>query len=186
MESELGSDGCNILQGWLKTESQDINVVIRSWIYQVSASKTPWIAFDWEGTAITTSKQKVSIIGEFIIMDDVLLEDWRGHPFEDGEIRLIERDSARADSFIAMHLRINEQCSGEIWKAFVTGSCGPGKGVVSINVKLKSPTSDDWAKIQDVERYKKRDCLAAVRGFSVYSMGRLEEVSQLENGGEIQ
>lgn len=177
MESELQSDGCNILHEWLKTRSQDINVVIWSWNYKVSVSKTPWVVFDWEGMAITTSKQKVSVIGEFIIMNDSLLEDWSGHPFEDGEVRLIERESARADAFIAMDLRINEECSNEIWKAFVMGLCSPGKGGVSINVKLKSPTPGDWEKIQDMERYKKRDCLAAIRGFSVYSGGRLEEAN---------
>ncbi|MDZ4856694.1 MAG: hypothetical protein SGJ26_17880 [Nitrospirota bacterium] len=177
MGSELQSDGCNILHEWLKTGSQDINVAVWSWSYKVSVSKTPWVVFDWEGTAITTAKQKVSVIGEFIIMNDFLLEDWSGHPFEDGEVRLIERSSLGADAFISMDLRINGECSNEIWKAFVMGLCVPGKGGVTINVKLKSPTPDDWEKIQDVERYKKRDCIAAIRGFSVHSGGSLEEAN---------
>ena len=151
--------------------------MVWSWNYMVSASKTPWVVFKWDGMATTTSKQKISVIGEFIIMDDSLLEDWSGHPFEDGEVRLIEGESAGADAFIAMDLRINEECSNEIWKAFVMGLSGPGKGGVSINVKLKSPTPDDWEKIQDIERYKKRDYLAAIRGFSVHSGGSLVEAN---------
>ena len=177
MKPELQNDGCNILHEWLKTRSQGINVVIWSWDYKVSVAKTAWVDFNWEGTAITTPKQKISVIGKFIIMNDFLLESWSGHPFEDGEARLIERSSLGADAFISMDLRINEECLNEIWKAFVMGLCGRGKGGVSINVKLKSPTPDDWEKIQDIERYKERDCLAAIRGFSVHSGGSLEEAS---------
>ena len=73
MKPELQNDGCNILHEWLKTRSQDINVVIWSWNYMVSASKAPWVVFKWDGMATTTSKQKISVIGEFIIMDDSLL-----------------------------------------------------------------------------------------------------------------
>lgn len=127
--------------------------------------------------AITTSKQKVSVIGEFIIMNDSRLEDWSGHPFEDGDVRLIERSSLGDDEFISMDLHINGECSNEIWKAFVMGLCIPGKRGVTINVKLKSPTSDDWEKIQNVEGYKKRDCIAAIQGFSVHSGGSLEEAN---------
>lgn len=177
MGSELQSDGCNILHEWLKTGSQNINVAVWSWSYKVSVAKTPLVDFDWEGTAISTSKQKVSVIGEFIIMNDYLLGDWSGHPFEGGEVRLIERSSLGADEFISMHLRINGECLNEIWKAFVMGLCVPGKGGVTINVKLKSPTPDDWEKIQDVERYMKRDCIAGIRGFSVHCGGSLEEAN---------
>lgn len=126
---------------------------------------------------MTISKQKVSVIGKFIIMDDFLLKEWSGHPFEVGEVRLIEGENSEADTFISMELRINERCANEVWKAFVLGACNRDKGGISLKVEIEGPTADHWEKIQEVERYKKRDSLAAVRRFSLYSGGRLEEIA---------
>lgn len=153
-ESQQPIGGGNILRELLNAKSQAIHVAIWSWDYKMSASVprgTPRVLFQWQGMAITSSKRKVSVIGEFIIMDDSLLKEWSGHPFEGGEVRLIEGENKEADTFISMEVRINEKCCNEIWKSFVLGLCGREKGGVSLKVVVKSPTLDDWESFQSAE-----------------------------------
>ena len=170
------SDG-NLLHQLFDEKSQTIHVAVCDWTYNVSASlfsERPWVLFQWEGVTTTRSRQKLAVTGEFIIADDHIRKDWSGHPFEAGEVRLIESKDSQTDTFISMQMRIDEKSCEEIWKVFVLGLSCPDSGGVAIRVKVKSLTSNDWKKIQEVDRYKKQECLLAVRDLSVYSGGSLK------------
>ena len=178
MQGQVPSGNGNILQEWVSDKSQTTDVVIRSWYYSVSAwspRQDILRGFDWEGVILTKSKTSVSVSGKFIIADEAMQNDWSGHLFEIGEVRLFEGDNASLYPYLSVEIRVNDMCCNEVTKAFVLGLCCREEGRVRVRLKVKVPTVDEWAQLHGADRYKDRDRIVAVEGFSVYSAGGQEE-----------
>lgn len=179
MQSQVPNDKGNILQEWTSGKSREIDVLVQSWYCSVTAG-TPRKGFgkyfSWQGVATTKSKEAISVTGEFIIVDESTQSDWDGHLFEIGEVRLFEGDNEALYPYLSVEIRVNELCCDEIKKALVLGLCCRDKGRVMVRLKAKAPTADEWAKLHGIDRYKDRDRIVAVEGFSVYSAGGQEEV----------
>lgn len=171
------ADGKTIgsLRGLFDEKHEGIFITILDWKYSVSASLSkhpPWVVFQWEGITTTISKKKTPVIGEFIISDDRMQQEWEGHPFEAGEVRLISGETD-ADNFISVDIRVNDKCCEAVWKGFVLGQGSDGG--IAIRVKIDSPSEDDFKRLQGDERYKDPKCIMAVRRFSVVSGGKFRD-----------
>jgi hypothetical protein len=113
MESKVSHDKGDILHDWLRTPSQEISVVLRKWYYSVSASSPRGkllSQFKWDGTTTAPSRKEIEVIGEFIIMDEWLLRDWSGHPFEVGEVTLFDEKNGERDPWLSIEVRVSELC----------------------------------------------------------------------------
>lgn len=177
MPSLIPNDKVNILQEWVSGKSQEIDVLVRSWYYSVTAG-TPRREvckhFSWQGVATTKSKDVIPVTGEFIIADESMQSDWDGHLFEVGEVRLFEGENEALYPYLSVEIRINEMCRDEITKSFVLGLCCRDEGRVMVRLRVKAPTAEEWAKLHGTDRYKDRDRIVPVAGFSVYSAGGKE------------
>jgi hypothetical protein len=178
MQSQAPNEKVNILQEWTSGKPREIDVLVRSWYYSVTAGNPRQGLgkyFSWQGVATTKSKDVISVTGEFIIADGSMQSDWGGHLFEVGEVRLFEGENEALYPYLSVEIRINEMCCDEITKSFALGLCCRDEGRVLIRLRVKAPTADEWAKLNGADRYKDRDRIVAVDGFSVYSAGGKEE-----------
>lgn len=161
----------NFLHKLFGEKSPVMHVFILDWTYKVSASSprgTPGVLFQWEGVTRTISNQKISVIGEFIIVDDAMQTEWSGSPFETGKARL-STGRVEADKSISVDIRVNDKCCEQIWRAFVLGQGSHDCGGVAVRVKFGSPSED--------ERYKDPERLP-VREFLVISGGNFQDISE--------